>query len=158
MGWCPQEDDKEQNERLERNFPSCGCPPNDGWKCASNSADHDVLRRGALQPYRVDDDIEKYRGGEQRPRRYVEDKGKKGNSTPAKCETKSECLSPRDFVARDRTRGRARHERIDIGVIPHVEHTGGASSRGDGQNCSGPKKGIEATWCNHQPNYGSKYR
>src|SRR6516162_3177603 len=145
MGWCPQEDDKEQNERLERNFPSCGCPANYGWKCAGNPANHDVLRRGALQPYRVDDDVEKYRGGE---KRY---------GTGAKCKTKSECLSPRDFVARYRTRGRARHERVDIGVVPHVEHTCGASSRGDGKNCGGPKKEIEATWCNHQPNYGSKY-
>src|SRR5262249_45490084 len=144
--------------RLERNFPSCGCPANYGGECAGNPANHDVLRRGALQPYRVDGDVEKDRGGEQRCRRYIEHEGEKGGGTGAKCKSKSGCPSPRDFVARYRTRGSARHERVDIGVVPHVEHTGSASSRGDGKNCGGPKKGIEATRCNHQPNYGSKYR
>ena len=67
---------------------------------------------------------------------------------------KSECkrFDRRDRAAGDRPHGRAGHHRIDIGVVPHVEHAGGASPRGDGEDCNGPKEWIEMTRCNHQSN------
>ena len=44
-----------------------------------------------------------------------------------------------------------RHHGIDIGVVPHIEHTGGAGSCGDCKNCKAPEEWIEMAWCNTNP-------
>ncbi len=53
-------------------------------------------------------------------------------------------------AARNRPPGRASHDGIDVGVVPHIEDTGGTRPRGDCKNCNGPKQWIEVTRCNHQ--------
>jgi hypothetical protein len=40
--------------------------------------------------------------------------------------------------------------RRDVGVVPHVDDAGGASSCRDCENCNGPKEWIEMTACNDQ--------
>jgi hypothetical protein len=40
--------------------------------------------------------------------------------------------------------------RRDVGVVPHVDDAGGASSWCNCENCNGPKEWIEMTGCNGQ--------
>ena len=61
----------------------------------------------------------------------------KARTTTAKAaehEPKDKRLEPGDPAAGNWPHRRAAHDRIDIGVVPHVEHAGGASSRGNGKN------------------------
>ena len=111
-----------------------------------------------LQPHRVHDDIEEDREGEQRCRFDIERESKNGDCAAGK--NKSECkrFGARDPAARDRTPGRASHHGIDVGVVPHVEHAGGASSGGDGKDCNGPKQRIQVTRRNHQANERGEHR
>jgi hypothetical protein len=47
--------------------------------------------------------------------------------------------------------GRASHNRVDVGVVPHVEGADGAGSCGDCENSNGPKEWIEMAGCNDRP-------
>ena len=111
-----------------------------------------------LQPHRVHDDVEEDREGEQRGRCDIERESKNGDCAAG--ENKSECkrFGARDLAARDRPPGRAGHHRVDVGVVPHVEHAGGAGSRGDCENCNGPKQRIEVTRRNHQSDERGEHR
>ncbi len=63
----PEEDDEEEQHALEADArPSDRRPADHGREGAGGAADHDVLRRRALQPHRVDDGIEEDGEGEQR--------------------------------------------------------------------------------------------
>ena len=64
----PEEDDGEQDEAVERHGAGDGGPADHRREGAGGAADDDVLRRPALQPHRVDDDVEEDREGEQRRR------------------------------------------------------------------------------------------
>ena len=154
----PQEDNEEQNERLEPNVSGCRCPADHRRKRTGGAADDDVLWRISLQPHRIHDDVEENREGEQRGGFDIEGESKDHDCAARK--NKSECkrLGARDPAARDRTPGRASHHRIDVGVVPHVEHAGGASSGGDGKDCNGPKQRIQVTRRNHQANERGEHR
>ena len=69
---------------------------------------------------------------------------------PARASPKTSASVARDLAARDWPHGGASHHGIDVGVVPHVEHAGGAGSRGDCENGNGPEKRIEVTRCDHQ--------
>jgi hypothetical protein len=52
------------------------CPANHGGQYSGGTADDDVLWRASFQPYRIDDDIQEYREGEQRCRFDIERESK----------------------------------------------------------------------------------
>ena len=68
-----------------------------------------------------------------------------------KHEPERERFRARDTAARNRAHGGAGHHCVDIGVVPHVEHTGGAGARGDAENRDEPKQRIEVTRRNSNP-------
>ena len=80
----PQEDDQEQDERLEPDLSGCRRPANHRRKRAGGTADDDVLRRAPLQPYRIDDDVEEDREGEQRRGRDIERESKNRDGAAGK--------------------------------------------------------------------------
>ena len=98
-----------------------------------------------LQPHRVHDDVEEDREGEQRCRPTLSARAKNGDCAAGKNKSEYERFGARDLAARNWTPGGASHHGIDVGVVPHVEHAGGAGSCGDGENCNRPKKRIEVT-------------
>src|ERR1043166_9850970 len=57
VGRRPVKDDQEEIDRGEVDLPSHRGPAHERRKGAGRSADHDVLRRRALQPARVDEDV-----------------------------------------------------------------------------------------------------
>ena len=54
----PDEDDREEEQRRDPDVPGRRGPADERRHGARGAADHDVLRRRALQPARVDDDVE----------------------------------------------------------------------------------------------------
>ena len=60
---------------------------------AGGAADHDVLRRRALQPHRVDDDIEEDREGEQRRREPVGDEAERQHREDGEHEAEAQGLA-----------------------------------------------------------------
>jgi hypothetical protein len=77
--------------------------------------------------------------------------------TATKHKPKCERFPSRDPAARERAPGGASHEGIDVGVVPHIEHTRGAGARGNGKNCNQPMGGIEVTRCNDQSDECSEH-
>jgi hypothetical protein len=152
--WGPQEDDKEQDERLEPDGSGCRRPTNHWRKSAGGATNDNVLRRPALQPDRIHGDIEEDREGEQRRGYDVERQGENGDCAACEGESESKRFGPRDFAVRDRTPGRARHHGVDVGVVPHVEHTGRAGARGNANkgNCS--EQRIDVAWGDEQADGG----
>ena len=67
----PQEDDGEQQERQRGDVAGRRDPADQRREGAGGAADDDVLRGPALQPDRVDQDVEQDRNGEQRGRQMV---------------------------------------------------------------------------------------
>ena len=54
--------------------------------------------------------------------------------------------------------GGASHDGVDIGVVPHIEHAGGAGPRGDCENCNESKEWIEVSRRDHQSDERSEHR
>jgi hypothetical protein len=82
------------------------------------------------------------------------------NRDGATCERKSESkrFGPRDLATRDRTPGRAGHHRVNVGVIPHVEHPRRAGPRGNANYGKGREQRMEVAWRNGQPDGGREDR
>ena len=100
---------------------------------ARGAADHDVLRGRALQPDRIDHHVEEDREGEQRRRKQIDQQSQRHDRENRQREAETRRLAGRDAAARYRPAGSARHARVDVGVVPHVERAGGAGADGDAQ-------------------------
>ena len=57
VGRRPEEHDREQQDRRPADGPAHGGPADERRHRARRAADHDVLRRAALEPDRVDEDV-----------------------------------------------------------------------------------------------------
>jgi hypothetical protein len=114
-------------------------------KSASGASDDDVLRRLALQPNRINHDIEENREGEQCRRGNVDRKTQDGNGARCKHEPERECFRARYTAARNRALGGAGHQCVDVSVVPHVEHARGASARGNAEKGDETDAWIKAT-------------
>ncbi len=55
-----------------------------------------------------------------------------------------------DTTGRDRTRGGAGHDRVDVGVIPHVERAGGAGADGNAEDRDEADHRIDMARRQHQ--------
>src|ERR1700722_581335 len=134
MRWRPEKDDEKQNERLQTYVSSGRRPSDNRGQRAGSTTDDDVLTRGALQPSRVNNGIEKDRAAEQRRCGQVGRKSKKQDCAGGEGKSEHKCLDLRNLATGDRPHRRPGHERIDIGVIPHIKGASGASTRGNREN------------------------
>ncbi len=130
----PKEDNEEQRKRLEPDVSGCCGPSDHGRQCSCSATDDDILSRNPLQPCRVHENIEEDSAGQQCGCCEVRRQPENRHCEPAQNETKDKRLEPGDFAPGNWPHRGAGHDRIDIGVVPHVEHAGGSSSRGDGKN------------------------
>ena len=58
MRWRPEEDNKEQDERLDPDLAGRRHPANDLGKGTSSAADDDILGRSPLEPRCIDNHVE----------------------------------------------------------------------------------------------------
>ena len=112
----------------------CRGPADHGRQRACGTADDDVLWRSPLQPRRVHDNIEEDGAGQQCGRREIRRQGQSHHRETAKQEAKDKRLEPGNPAPGNWPHRSAAHDRIDIGVVPHVEHAGGCSPGGNGKN------------------------
>src|SRR5216684_3544767 len=134
MGRRPKEDNEEQRKRLEPDVSGCSGPSDHGRQRSCSAADDDVLSRSSLQPRRVHDNIKEDGAGQQCGCCEVRRQSQNHHCETAKKESKDKRLEPGDLAAGNWPHRGAAHDRIDIGVVPHVEHAGGSSPGGNGNN------------------------
>ena len=146
MGRRPKEDNEEQRKRLEPDVSGCCGPSDHGRQRSGGTADDDVLSRSPLQPRRVHDNIKEDGAGQQCGCREVRRQSENHHCETAKNESKDKRLEPGDLAAGNWPHRGAGHDRIDIGVVPHVEHAGGSSPRGDGKNRGKSGQRIKSNW------------
>ena len=89
----PQEDDGEQQPRQQRRVARHRRPADDDRKGAGRAADDDVLRRPALQPDGIDDDVEQDRDGEPEGRHPVDREAHDGDRAAASMTPKRQRLA-----------------------------------------------------------------
>ena len=101
----PEEDDREQHERRQRDVAGDGRPADQRREAAGDPAPDDVLRRAPLEQQRVDEDVERV-GAEGEPRRQpVRRRGRARGSTA------TPRTAPNTVAARGPTRWRGRARR-----------------------------------------------
>ena len=146
----PKEDNEEQRKRLEPDFAGSSGPPDHRRQRSCSATDDDVLSRGSLQPRRVHDNIKEDGAGQQCGCREVRRQPENRHREPAQNETKDKRLDPGDFAAGNWPHRGAGHDRIDIGVVPHVERAGGCGPRGNGKNRGKSGQRIKSNWSDAQ--------
>jgi len=119
-------------------------------ECASRTANDDILRCSALEPHRVDHDIEENCESKQRRRSHVQESTEAQNGARAKHQSENQCFRARYTAAGNWTHGGARHQSIDVGVVPHIERTCGASSGSYAKKSNDAGEGIDAARCDHE--------
>ena len=139
----PHEDDEEEQDAFERDAARDGGPADHGREGAGGTADDDVLRRPALQPHGVDEDVEGDRQGEQRAGHPVDQHAEREHRADGEHGAEGQCLLGRDPAARDGARRRALHVGVDVGVVPHVERAGRAGADGDAEERDGGERGMQ---------------
>src|SRR5689334_21289800 len=85
MRRSPVEDDEKQVDSNEIESAGYRCPSNKGRKRTGCATDHDILRRGSLEPARVDEHVEVKSCEREGSRRYVhkecEEEGRGGRES-----------------------------------------------------------------------------
>ena len=136
----PHEDDEEQDEALEADRAGGRRPADHRRHGAGCSADHDVLRRPALEPHGVDEHVEADGEREQAGRHPVQHQAHAEHGAHGENCAEGARLVGADPAFRHRPPRGPRHARVDIGVVPHVQRTSGAGAdgnadeRGDGEH------------------------
>src|SRR5262249_1017753 len=128
-----EEDDEEEETRLDRDAAGRRHPADDGRKGARGAADNDVPRRRPLEPYRIDNDVKEDREGEQRRREPAHEQAKHAPWESGEYDAKRKRLAGRDVAPWNGPIRSARHHRVDVGVVPHVERARGTGADRDAQ-------------------------
>ncbi len=146
----PEEDDQEEQQRRQRQRAGRGRPADDRRNRPGRAADDDVLRRRALQPAGVDEDVE--RAADERHHRGEQVDPAREHDERERQQREPELERPRGSDATRGDRPRLRplaHELVDVRV-EHVVQRGGAAAgerepaeRRDGQPERRPALGAE---------------
>jgi flagellar assembly factor FliW len=121
VGRRPEEDDREERDRGRGDRAVDGRPGDEWGHGAGGSADHDVLRRPALQPDRVDEDVAGEAGECPDCGEPVHLESEQGHAGRRQHQAQAERGDRRHAAAGHRPRARALHERIDVAVVPVVD-------------------------------------
>ena len=138
----PQEDDREQDQRLDCERAGRRDPADYRRQRARRAADDDVLRGRALQPHRVDHDIEEDREGQKCCGGPIDQQAECGHRKPGKHKSEGQRLAGLHAPGRNWPASGPRHHGIDVGVVPHVEGAGCARTHGDRQDRQ-PERGAQ---------------
>ena len=137
----PQEDQAEQDPRIDRHRARRRSPADHRRESASRAANDDVLRRRALEPHRVDDRVEEDRERQQHSSKRRRGQRHQRHRQQRHDEAEAQRVLAADQTSRNRTRDRARHQRVDVGVVPHVERA--SRARAERHRKHGARSGEE---------------
>ena len=122
----PHEHHREQHERRHRQRPGDRRPADQHRHRAGRAADHDVLIGRALQPHRVDEDVEGDRGQRQHRGEHVHRDGEEQIGAGGQHEPEPQRRVGLDAVAGQRALPGPLHDLVDIAIEVHVHRVGGA--------------------------------
>ncbi len=129
----PDEDDHHQHPGLHRNVIGHGRPAQRGRHGAGQAADDDVLRGRRFQDDGVDDGVAD-EGGEGQPHgQRIDQVVQHPHAQATQHAREHQRLAYRDFAARHRTAGGARHARIDLALDQAIDGEGRAGQQPDAQ-------------------------
>ncbi len=112
----PEEDDREQVDRHAGELAGDRRPADERRYRARGAPDDDVLRRAALEPDRVDEDVAEEARERQRCREQVHRGRQQQERQGCEDDPVDQGGSRRDATAGHRPVGRARHLRVDVAV------------------------------------------
>ena len=154
MRWRPHEDDEKERDRGESHRAGRRGPADHRREGTGGTANDDVLRRRALEPHRVDHGVEENGEGEKRCRHDIDEEAENQNRASRESEAEAQSLAGQDGTPRHRTVRGARHERIDVGVVPHIEGTRGAGTDRDCQKRHQRQPGMNVARCGDKTGKG----
>ena len=118
-------------------------PADQRWKGAGRAADHDVLRRPALQPDGVDQDVEQDRDGQDRRSgeidREIHQDDREGGEADAEVQRR---LAVHPAIGQGALL-RAAHLGVEVRLVPLVERTGRARAERDAQDRGEADDGVD---------------
>ena len=129
----PHEDDEEQHEAVQRHGAGDDAVADGGGQRPRGAADHDVLRRRALEPHRVDQRVEHDGEAEQRRRQPVAGQRHHQDGEDRQHPAERVGFARGDAARRDRAAAGAPHHGVDVGLVGHVERARGARSHRRGE-------------------------
>ncbi len=132
---------RKKKTRLEGEAAGHCHPADDGRKGPCGAADNDVLRRPPLEPCRIDRDVKENCEGEQRRREPAHEQAEHSHREGGEHDAERKRLAGRDAALRNGTSRGAPHHRVDVCVIPHIEH-----ARGTGADRDAQKRGESDDW------------
>ena len=119
----PDEHNGEQQQRHHIQ-PTGYRGPADQWReGAGRATDDDVLRRAALQPHGVDENVKTDRSGQRDSGEHIGRQPHHQHGADRQRNSEAKRFPWGDPPAGDRPVGRAAHHRVDIAVVPHVDRT-----------------------------------
>ncbi|MPL91570.1 hypothetical protein SDC9_37645 [bioreactor metagenome] len=130
----PHEDQREHQKAFKRDAARRHRPADHRREGPGGAADHDVLRRRALQPDRVDHHVEEDGEGQQRRGDAIRHHRQKPDRQPRKRQPDRQRLARGHPPRRDRPAGGALHLGVDVGIPPHVQRARGATAHRDAGN------------------------
>ena len=120
----PEEDDGEQHDRRPGQRAGHGRPADEHRHAAGRAAPDDVLRGAALEPHRVDDDVEGDRGDPEGGGQPVGRQRQLDGGQHAEHQAEDERGARGHRLAGQRAALGAVHEHVDVAVVPAVERVG----------------------------------
>src|ERR1700732_522662 len=129
----PKEDNGEKRDAREGYFARGRGIADDRRQGSGGASDHDILRGKALEPHRVDGDVEKDGEAEKRGGEPIGADAQGEHRKDGKDQAKTERVAFIHPTRRDRAILRPPHQRVNIGVIPHVEDARRARPGRDGE-------------------------
>ena len=146
----PHKGDQEQRPCFHWHRACYRGPAYNRRKRARGTTNHNVLVRRTLKPHRVDYAIEENRECEQRAGLPVGRQRHDDHRHDRHENTKRQRIAGLYAAGRKRTCACARHHRINVGVIPHIDRTSRAGAQRNSQERSCACQPVNAGWRSHQ--------
>ena len=139
---CPEEDDREEQERRDCDVAGGRRPADQRRDRAGGAADDDVLGRRALQPARVDEDVEEVAGQREQCGEHVDEAREQYERERREREPELERPRRHDTLGCDGTAVGTTHVPVDVAVEHVVERARTAAGErqpghGDGEQPRG---------------------
>ena len=107
-----------------------GGPPHDRRDRAGSAPDHDVLDGPALEPERVDEDVEEQAADRQCRGQHVDPESQEHEGGQAERDAEEQGVAGRDPAVGQRAASRAEHSSVEVAVDPAIDGAGARGGQG----------------------------
>ena len=122
---------REKRDAREADLARGGGVADDRRQGSRGASDHDILRRRALEPHRINDDIKEDGERKKRSGEPIGDDAEGHHRQNRQHQAKTQRILSVHPASWNWTPLRPPHQRVDIGIIPHVEGARGTGADRD---------------------------